>query len=281
MESVVSYPIREQPVENSYEFGYEKIHRLGRGTEGKVYLIRKISHIEEEVKLFALKETFDNCGNEVALLRKIQENSSLKGRANIVKCVQQLNSNSFIMDYTGNDPYMSTMDIYSYIEQYGCIRDKQLELLTVDVLGGVRAMHQADVIHMDLKPENMMASLDKTHKLVKVTIVDLGFGKNNDQNLETACGTKKYAAPELLGIGFVSNASKAVDLWAAAVTLMVVDKCIFPFEIADPSVCEVFCSTFAVPHTHRFMDYSPVIVPHLRSMMRLAPSKRKLLDTVE
>lgn len=269
--------------DNSCAFSYEKIRRLGKGTEGKVYLIRKIGHVQErgDNELFALKETFDDCRNEVALLHKIQNGSSLKGRANIVKCIHQLNSSAFIMDYTGNAPYKSTMDLYSYIDKYDCIQDKQLELLAVNILGGVRAMHQADVIHMDLKPENMMASLDKNQKLVKVTIVDFGFGKKNDQKLETACGTQKYAAPELLMIPFVSNASGALDLWAAAVTLMVADKCQFPFEVADSSVCNLFGEMFIAPHTHRFMDYSPVIVPHLQSMMRLTPGKRKLLDTVE
>lgn len=259
------------------KFRYEKLGRLGEGTEGHIFLIRRIGIGTEKGKEFlALKKTNHDCGEEVRRLHEVQKGSSLEGRENVVKCLHQLSCKEFVMNYTGNVPYEATMDLYNYIEQNGRVQDEQLKLVITDMLRGVRAMHAASVIHMDLKPENMMVSL-VGGKIVMLTIVDLGFAKNDKEKLQRACGTQRYAAPELMMAPFDLSASKALDLWAAGVTLMVVDKCRFPFEVADPSACEVFNGMFSVPYEERFGGYSTVIVPHLRMMMRLDPAKRTLL----
>ena len=58
-------------------------------------------------------------------------------------------------------------------------------------------MHSKNIIHWDLKPENIIV---KTSKVIDIGVVDLGFATHeNDYNkLFKRCGTPGYVAPEIL-----------------------------------------------------------------------------------
>ncbi|XP_023315024.1 serine/threonine-protein kinase MARK1-like [Trichogramma pretiosum] len=87
-------------------------------------------------------------------------------------------------------------------------------------------MHSRDIVHRDLKMENVML-FDKRKELIK--IVDFGLSNiYNDENpMKTQCGSPEYAAPEL----FVKNYKYGpeVDLWSLGVILYVVCSGRLPF----------------------------------------------------
>ena len=86
--------------------------------------------------------------------------------------------------------------------------------LADQLLNGIRALHRADVIHGDLKPENIMVD---TSGLVR--IVDFGSCHCRGMEQHTASiplGTRDYTAPELVDGEAPSEQS---DLFSAAVII--------------------------------------------------------------
>lgn len=53
-----------------------------------------------------------------------------------------------------------------------------------------------NIVHWDLKPENLLLSVDK--KVLKLVDFGLGWYYDSDAKIETACGSPCYAPPEML-----------------------------------------------------------------------------------
>lgn len=94
----------------------------------------------------------------------------------------------------------------------------------IQIVSAVEYLHGIGIAHRDLKPENIMfesKSLDSTLKLI-----DFGYSKKTDENLETPVGTVAYVAPEVIT---TNHYDKAVDLWSLGCILyfMFVKYCFF------------------------------------------------------
>lgn len=86
-----------------------------------------------------------------------------------------------------------------------------------ELLSVVAYLHQKDIVHNDLKPDNILVS--KASGALK--LVDLGFADDNTHLGKALGGTRSYASPELLS-GYVVTA--ASDVYSLGVIL----KRIFP-----------------------------------------------------
>ncbi len=144
---------------------------------------------------------------------------------------------------------------------------------------GLEAAHRADIVHRDVKPENILVTKEGLLKLM-----DFGIAKDEDPAYTMTAaylGTPAYAAPELLAGG---RASAATDRWAFAVTAF---ECITG---AAPFPGETISATlFLIAHeSPRFPEG---MAPAMRELFQRAfhkdPSKRPagleefLLELVE
>jgi serine/threonine protein kinase len=91
-------------------------------------------------------------------------------------------------------------------------------------------IHSKNLIHRDIKAENILLISDHTKKepygyITK--ICDLGFCREDDDNVNTFCGTTSYMAPEI----FKKNVyCKKVDIWAVGVLMYKMLFGDFPFK---------------------------------------------------
>jgi calcium/calmodulin-dependent protein kinase I len=106
----------------------------------------------------------------------------------------------------GNEPH--------YSEQDARVIFKQL-------IEAVKYMHDKQIVHRDLKLENML--LKKPNDIRTIKIADFGLAKKyGHAALSTICGTPQYVAPEVIKGGNTPYTyGKECDLWSCGVILFI------------------------------------------------------------
>ncbi len=155
-------------------------------------------------KWFFLKRLKDNLGSSpryLALLRKEFETGFQLEHPNIVR-YERLGEDFIIMEYV--DGVTLTEFITTHPDFFND-KDDTGRLLT-QLLDAVEYLHSHQVVHLDLKPDNIMI----TRIGNDVKIVDLGFCYT-DSFQDTTGGTERFAAPEQFNGGKVDERS---DIYA-------------------------------------------------------------------
>lgn len=99
---------------------------------------------------------------------------------------------------TADDYTMSEAEVVNYLRQ---------------ICQAVKHMHENNIVHLDLKPENIMC---QTRKGTDVKLIDFGLATKLDPNAQVkiTTGTAEFAAPEIVDrepVGFYT------DMWAVGV----------------------------------------------------------------
>lgn len=106
----------------------------------------------------------------------------------------------------GNEPHYSERDARIIFKQ---------------LLEAVKYMHDKQIVHRDLKLENML--LAKPNDINTIKIADFGLAKKyGHAALSTICGTPQYVAPEVIKGGSTPYTyGKECDLWSCGVILFI------------------------------------------------------------
>lgn len=116
-------------------------------------------------------------------------------------------------------------DLLEYIKLRGAMQEDRARILFKQLVCGVEYLHSVNVVHRDLKCENIL--LD-TNNNVKVS--DFGFARylGDDELSRTFCGSAAYAAPEILqGIPY---SGPAYDVWSMGVILYIMVCGSMPYD---------------------------------------------------
>ena len=93
-------------------------------------------------------------------------------------------------------------------------------------MSAVAYMHKHQIVHRDMKPENIL--VDNVDDLGTIKLIDFGLAAQiqSCQTTDLYCGTITYMAPE---VAKNHNATKIVDVWAVGIMMhQVLTKYVHP-----------------------------------------------------
>ncbi|MBN3301650.1 MAPK3 kinase, partial [Amia calva] len=105
-----------------------------------------------------------------------------------------------------------------------CFVSSEASEIMRDIGTAIDFLHQMNIAHRDVKPENLLYTSKETNGVLKLT--DFGFAKETTlhNSLQTPCYTPYYVAPEVLG---PEKYDKSCDMWSLGV-IMYILLCGFP-----------------------------------------------------
>lgn len=191
---------------------------LGRGKFG---IVKKCVN-KESGREYAAK--FISCKNKAArdeVLHEIEIMNELKHKRllSIIAAYDHGKDLVLIMELiTGGE-------LFEKLVQEDFISEKITTQYLEQLLDGLEYMHRKNILHLDLKPENMMLVRPGSKR---IKIIDYGLARkyNPNQKLKVMQGTPEFAAPEVISY---EGVTPATDVWAVGVITYVVLSGLSPF----------------------------------------------------
>ncbi|XP_020589505.1 probable serine/threonine protein kinase IRE isoform X2 [Phalaenopsis equestris] len=235
---------------------FEIIKPISRGAFGRVFLAKK----RVTGDLFAIKVL-----KKADMIRKNAVESILAER-NILISARNPFVVRFYYSFTSREnlylvmEYLNGGDLYSLLRNLGCLSEDMARLYIAEVVLALEYLHSLNVIHRDLKPDNLLIARDGHIKLTDFGLSKVGLINSTDdlsgpdvssavifdqapipsalraekreqRRKQSAVGTPDYLAPEiLLGMPHGPNA----DWWSVGVILFEMLVGIPPFNAEHP-----------------------------------------------
>ncbi len=111
------------------------------------------------------------------------------------------------------EQYIEGKSLRELIEDCVYITAENLELYTRSLLETLNKLHSLNILHKDIKPENIIINEDRIYLIDFDISRQYDERKDNDTNL---LGTKGYASPEQFGFAQTTNKS---DIYSLGITL--------------------------------------------------------------
>lgn len=183
---------------------------IGRGSFGKVYLVRK----KDDGLPYAMK-----------ILRKdqlIKKNLLVKTQAE--RDILEKIKNPYIvgLHYAFQSEtklyffidFLNGGEMFTYLRKERQFSERRAKIYAAEMVDAIGCLHQNNIIYRDLKPENVLLDAEG-----HIRITDFGLSKQNvgkDDKTYSFCGTPEYLAPEIIkGTGHARGA----DWWSLGALL--------------------------------------------------------------
>jgi membrane-associated tyrosine/threonine-specific cdc2-inhibitory kinase len=182
--------------------------KLGSGFFGDVFKVRS----KEDGKFYAIKKSRERFKGEVDRAQKLQEvakHEHLPEHPNLVKFYKAWEEKQRLYIQTE----LCECSLSEFADLNHDIPEKVIWYYLVDMLMAVNHLHSHNLVHLDIKPENIFISKDGLYKLGDFgLVIDLSQGNGTDP-IE---GDPKYLAKELMQGVF----TQAADIFSLGITTL-------------------------------------------------------------
>ncbi|KAK6170474.1 hypothetical protein SNE40_018860 [Patella caerulea] len=210
---------------------YEIGRKLGEGSFGKVYSATSRATGKAWAIKSVNKEKAGSNGlklleREVAILKRVKH-------PNIIQLNEVIESNQKMYLVT---EICDGGELNDVLKQ-SLFKESETKIIMTKLASAISYLHKHDIVHRDLKLENILLSQnpddpeDKLH--IKVTDFGLSVvkdGVGHDNMMQDVCGTPIYMAPEIIDN---KTYSQMCDVWAMGVIMYMLLCGYPPFNAAD------------------------------------------------
>ena len=216
----------DYPMTNLDFYKYGRL--IGQGAFGKVNLgLNVLTGRVVAIKSFN-KKSLDSPNNEN--MKKIIYETNLMRKLNhpnITKILEMFEDEKYILIIM---EYINGGNLFSFVKKRRKLSEKISKFLFRQIILGINHIHSQNIVHRDIKLENILIDINNTIK-----ICDFGIGRilsSPDELLYDQCGTPMYMPPEILTCS-KEKGYKAfpVDIWSAGIALYIMLSGTLPFNI--------------------------------------------------
>lgn len=209
----------ELKVGNMVDKRYRLLRKLGSGGFSEVWLAEKnqVSPMNVALKIYypdsATGEERNRFIRKFAMVFNLRHSNLLP----YYDCNEENGMLYFVMPWCERGSVASQMGKMSETEAWRFL---------ADVSSGLAYLHQKNIIHQDIKPDNVLLSDDDTYL---ITDFDISVKAKNTRRMgdEAPAGTSAYMAPERFGAQ--AAPIQASDIWALGASLYELLTGNFPF----------------------------------------------------
>ena len=205
----------------SLEF-YKLGKPLGKGAFGKVYLgVHKLTGLKVAIK--TIEKTFmqdertrKKVFQEVYIMNKVHDK-------NVIRLLELFESPKHLMivlEYAGGG------DLLQLLRTRGKLHESEARPIFNQIIDAVQACHKEDIIHRDIKLDNILLNEEMT--LIKLCDFGVSRVAKRGSKLTEQCGTPAYLAPEII----VNEGYEPflVDVWSMGILLYALMSATVPFK---------------------------------------------------
>ncbi|XP_036965132.1 myosin light chain kinase, smooth muscle isoform X4 [Acanthopagrus latus] len=198
---------------------YDVEERLGTGKFGQVFkLVEKATKkvwAGKFIKAYSAKEK-ENVRQEIGIMNSlhhpklVQCIDAFEGKSDIVMVLEMISGGELFERIIDEDFELTEREVIKYMLQ---------------IIDGVNFIHKQGIVHLDLKPENIMC-VNKTGS--KIKLIDFGLARRLESagTLKVLFGTPEFVAPEVINYEAISYPT---DMWSIGVICYILLSGLSPF----------------------------------------------------
>lgn len=199
---------------------YNIQEKLGVGKFGQVF---RMTH----------KETGHVCAGKFYKGRRTKEREAARKEVELMNFLHHPKLVQCLAAYDNKAEMVMVMEYVAGGELFERIVDDSFEHTEVSSVGymrqileGIQYMHQQNIVHLDLKPENIVC-VDRTG--IQIKIIDFGLASKLDPNtpVKVMHGTPEFVAPEVINYEPICLAT---DMWSIGVICYILLSGESPFQ---------------------------------------------------
>ncbi|KAI3356562.1 hypothetical protein L3Q82_017760 [Scortum barcoo] len=260
----IQTPISTEPVDSLYELTGE----LGRGKFATVKrCVEKATGKVFAAKFLRKRRRGRDCRaeiiHEMAVLEIARNNARV---VNLHAAYETDHEIVLMLEYAAGG------EIFDHCVSEELLPEAQITRLIKQTLEGVNYLHQSNLVHLDLKPQNIL--LTSLSPPGDIKIVDFGLARRLGAvgELREILGTPEYVAPEILNYEPITTAT---DLWSVGVIAYMLVTGESPFAGDDKQETYLNVSQVSVDYSKEaFSRVSELAVDFIRKLLVKAPEDR-------
>uniref|UniRef100_A0A671R0L5 non-specific serine/threonine protein kinase n=1 Tax=Sinocyclocheilus anshuiensis TaxID=1608454 RepID=A0A671R0L5_9TELE len=249
---------------DNFESFYTEVAELGRGRFSVVKRCDQRGSKRTVAVKFVNKKLMkrDQVTHEFSVLQRLQHPHLVR----LLDTFETSSSYALVLEMSDQGRLLD------YIVSWGNLTEEKVAFYLRDILEALQYLHNCRIVHLDLKPENLVVEQSPSQPMVKLTDFGDAVQLNSTPYVHPLLGSPEFAAPELVLGDPISLSS---DLWSLGVVTYVMLSGASPFldESVEETCLNICRLDFSFPDDY-FQGVSQAARDFVCLLLRTESSKR-------